>query len=217
MEKDKHSEIDRQTVERYSKRYLVHGESPLTVGWGSSEQQQYRFARALECADFAARTVLDVGCGFGDFFAFLRTRRVPIGKYVGIDINPEFIAVATKKYASAEFACASLIDAEEGRFASDIVVMLGLLNFKQEVLENPRYSRDMVTKGYSLCRETLIADFLSVRITDDYPKEDFVYYYDPRKVLELGLELSPNVVLKHDYRPIPQREMMLVVRRRPCA
>jgi hypothetical protein len=53
----------------------------------------------------------------------------------------------------------------------------------------------------------------SVRDTS-YPAEDFVYYYDPAEMLAFALSLTPHVTLKHDHGSIPQREMVLILRRR---
>jgi len=58
-------------------------------------------------------------------------------------------------------------------------------------------------------RELLVVDFLSLQYAPNYPKEDFVFYHDPLKMLEFAFELTPNVLLKHNYAPIPQREFML--------
>ncbi len=209
--------IERETIGRYSDRYAAHGVSHKTLGWGSREQQAYRFDRVLECADFSGKTVLDVGCGFGDLLGHFRAKDMALGGYVGTDINPDLIGEARIRSPETRFECLSLMDLEPADFACDIVVMLGLLNFKQALLPNARYAQAMLAKAFSLCRDACIVDFLSDRAVDDYPKEDFVHYYDPRDVLGWALRLAPDASLRHDYRPIPQREMMLAIRRGPCA
>jgi SAM-dependent methyltransferase len=207
------AKIDAATNARYDARFTEHGVSHRTLGWGSREQQAYRFAQVLQCADFAGRSVLDIGCGFGDLLSYLKQQQVPITHYVGIDVNPEFIRVAAANHPEAEFHAISLTSLEGAALRSDLVVMLGLLNFRQQPLDNPAYAREMIGRAFVLGREALICDFLSSRRSSAYPPEDFVYYYEPAFVLELGLDCSTDVVLKHDYQPIPQREMLLVVRR----
>jgi hypothetical protein len=90
--------------------------------------------------------------------------------------------------------------------------MLGLLNLNfHEDFDNLTYSKLMITNAFSAVNELLIVDFLSNRLTPDYPKEDFVFYHDPAKMLDFALTLTPNVVLKHNYAPIPQREFLLAL------
>ena len=63
-------------------------------------------------------------------------------------------------------------------------------------------------RGY---KNLLIVDFLSFKTTSDYKKEDFVFYHKPDEILKFALSLSENVVLKHNYAPIPQKEFMLFI------
>jgi hypothetical protein len=57
----------------------------------------------------------------------------------------------------------------------------------------------------------LVVDFLSTYRTPDYPQEDFIFYHDPKIMLDFALNLSANVVLKHNYAAIPQKEFMLFI------
>ncbi len=209
--------IDQQTVHRYSERYQSHGESCRTLGWGSREQQEHRFARVFASTPFAGRSVLDIGCGFADLLGALERANLTPSAYTGLDINPDFIARSAEKYPEARFLVASPLQVEPDQVSADVAVMLGLLNFKQSELDNWTYARTLVSKAFELCHEALVFDVLSTELTPDYPKEDFVFYYEPAKILELAFELTPFVSLHHDYRPIPQREMLVVMRKAPCA
>ena len=103
---------------------------------------------------------------------------------------------------------------EDSGPVADIGVMLGLLNFNwRGEVDNLAYSRQAIRNAFRLVRRGLIVDFLSSHLTADYPAEEFVYYHEPDLVLRLGLELTPCVLLKHDYVPIPQQEFMLVLTR----
>lgn len=217
MRGDPFREIDSQTIARYKKRYQVFGEDHRTLGWGSREQQQYRFDRVLENVTFEGRSVLDIGCGFADFLGHLNQQGVAIASYCGVDINPDFVKLAGEKYGGADFLTASPLDLDPACAARDVVVMLGLLNFRQPNLENLDFARTMISRAFDLCREALVVDMLSAKRTLDYPQEDFVYYYEPTEMLDFALALTPFVTLSHAYRPIPQQEFMLVLRKAPCA
>lgn len=84
MMSDKLKVITRETIERYSKRYQELGVHVRTLGWGSREQQVYRFEQTLHCLpDLNGKTILDIGCGFGDYYDFLRSKGVNPKKFTG--------------------------------------------------------------------------------------------------------------------------------------
>jgi len=203
--------IDIDTINRYSKRYEKHGMSIETLGWGSKEQQEYRFKQLLRVIDFKNKSILDLGCGFGDLLGFLRSSGIEIKSYTGIDINNDLVSEAKKRYPNENFLSKSLIDIDESMNNADVVVMLGLLNFKQKDISNKEYASIMLEKAFRLTNVVLAVDFLSSKRFVGYPKEEFVFYYDPAYVLEEGFKLTETICLLHDYVPIPQQEMVLVL------
>jgi SAM-dependent methyltransferase len=213
MTEETYKQIDEATKKRYSVRLRSHGVSHLTLGWGSREQQNYRFDRVIENVVLSGKSVLDVGCGFGDLVGYLKDKDIHVKSYTGIDVNPELIEEAKKLHPDARFIAGSLREVDREDIRSDVVIMLGLLNFCQNEIQNTTYAKDLVSKAFDLAVEKLAVDFLSSCRFEGYPEEDFVYYYDPGFVLELGLSLSPSIRLIQDYEPIPQREIMLVVSR----
>ncbi|EMI20549.1 Methyltransferase type 11 domain protein [Rhodopirellula maiorica SM1] len=204
------------TKERYSKRYQELGKHIRTLGWGSQEQQAYRFEQTLHCGvDFENASVLDIGCGFGDYYEFLQSKGVKVAQYIGSDLNADFIREAKQRYNDpiASFRNDNILTCQnDDPPSADIGIMLGLLNFNWKgSADNLTYSRQAIQNAFRLVKKTLIVDFLSTQLTDTYPKEDFVYYHSPCSALEIGFELTPHVSLKHDYLPIPQREFLLVL------
>jgi len=72
-------------------------------------------------------TVLDLGCGYGDFGRLLAERCT----YIGIDHNPDYIAVAeaTNRHNSAKFFVADVADPIVGEHGPyDLVMMSGVLH-----------------------------------------------------------------------------------------
>ena len=47
----------------------------LTVGWGSKKTQKIRFENIYKYFDKNNFSVLDVGCGLGDFYLFLKKKK----------------------------------------------------------------------------------------------------------------------------------------------
>jgi SAM-dependent methyltransferase len=210
------NDIKSATIERYSKRYSKLGRDVKTLGWGTKEQQYYRFECTLDYGDLSGKTILDIGCGFGDYLDFLVSKKIPFKKYIGWDINPDLINEAKKTYASNKKAEFEVVDIFSDSFKLsqpvDVVLMLGLLNFNlKESYNNYEYSKLFIAKAFSFAQEGFISDFLSTYKTPDYPAEDFVFYHDPKVMLDFSLTLTPQVVLKHNYNPIPQKEFMLFI------
>lgn len=206
--------ISEATKKRYSNRYDELGYDVKTLGWGTKDQQEYRFSQTLTGhIDFTHKKILDLGCGFGDYFDFILQREIKLKGYTGYDINDDLIFEANKRHIDdlSLFEIKNILETDNQNIA-DIGVMLGLLNFNLEgKMNNIDYSKIFVEKAFSCVKELLIVDFLSTKLTDSYPKEDFVYYHNPMDMLEFAFSLSSNVLLKHDYAPIPQKEFMLFI------
>lgn len=206
--------ISEETIKRYSTRYKQMGYNVKTLGWGSSQQQKYRFAQTIDCnIDFENRSVLDIGCGFGDYLDFLLENDIKIKNYIGYDLNADLIGEAQKKHTLdfVTFRVENILDTQK-RNVADIGVMLGLLNFNlKNTMDNTEYSKFAIQQAFNMVNKVLIVDFLSIHLTPDYKKEDFVFYHSPSEMLDFALTLSSNVLLKHNYAPIPQKEFMLFI------
>lgn len=205
--------VQRLTRERYGARLQAHGVSARALGWGSREHQETRFAVASSLCDFTGKRVLDYGCGFADLLGHLQARGATPAEFTGVDLNPEFVEVARGRYPEARFFANDLAAEDEASWSADVVVMLGLLNYRQPELDNFAFARRMLRLAFAWARECVICDFHSDVSIPEYPREDWINYYPPARILELGLSLTPLVSLRHDYACLPQREMLLVLRR----
>jgi SAM-dependent methyltransferase len=215
--KDVLDKITNETIVRYSNRYKSLGYNVKTLGWGTVEQQLYRFLQTLDYGlNFSGKTVLDIGCGFGDYYMFLKDKHIGVKNYIGWDVNFDLISENKKKYKSnkdVSFEVTNILESHSNVKAfADIGVMLGVLNFNlKDTLDNYEYSKIIIKKAFNLVNEVLIVDFLSSYLTESYQKEDFVFYHKPELMLEYAFSLSNNAILKHDYLPIPQKEFMLFI------
>jgi SAM-dependent methyltransferase len=202
---------------RYSQRYHEMGYHIRTLGWGSEAQQALRFAQTLRHQlDLSQKQILDIGCGFGDYFDFLQQCQQTPTHYRGWDINPDLIGEAQRRHPATANTLFEVVDLAQmqplEQPIADVGVMLGLLNLNlQGTMDNLSYTRLMLKKAWSCVREVLIVDFISTQRIPSYPYEDFIFYHSPQEMLAMALELSSKVVLLQDYPPIPQREGMIMV------
>jgi SAM-dependent methyltransferase len=207
-------DVDKSLRSRYSVKLKKFGYDPRTLGWDTKENQYTRFRVATNSISMENSQILDVGCGLADFYTYLKERKVNISTYSGIDINPEFIDACKKSHHDADnFMVRNILIDSPKRNSYDVVSMFGVLNFKFSEFDNEIFAREMIEQAFKISRKAVVVDMLSERYDLTYQKEDFVHYYNPVKMLDFALSLTPHVQLRHDYASIPQREFLLVLRK----
>ena len=87
----------------YSKRFSQYKNSPSGVFWKNKFTQNYRFElilkEILKSNSLNNCIIADIGCGYGEFFEFLK-KKIDFQKiyYHGYDINTDFIKFCNEKY-----------------------------------------------------------------------------------------------------------------------
>lgn len=85
----------------YTSAIEKFGTSAKGVNWASKQNQELRFkilAKMLP-KDMSQFTLVDAGCGFGDFFEYLCTHARRPKKYIGIDSHADMSAIASNNTA----------------------------------------------------------------------------------------------------------------------
>jgi SAM-dependent methyltransferase len=198
----------RAMVALYEGRFKDHGVDIRTVGWPSQEQQRQRFKVLLRDVEVRGKSVLDVGCGFGDLVPFLEQIAGDDFRYVGIDIVPQLVAAGAAKYGARNRAFRTgdflgMSDLE--RF--DIVVMSGALNFR--IADNLHYAHTMLRRLHDLSVEVTSVNFLSSYVDFQNPLH---FHYVPEDMFRFARSLTRWVTLIHDY---PLWEFTLQLRHEP--
>lgn len=205
--------INVQTIDRYNVRFGKFGEDAMTLGWDSRKSQNERFKAATQLFDFRNKEIYDIGCGFADFYGYLLNKKIRPKSYVGIDINKNLIGVAKNKYPQCRFMIRDILLEPFKKEVCDCAVMFGVLNFRLRTFGNYNYAKRIITTAFNIVKEALVVDMLSLYRDKGYPKEDFVFYYSPEKIFRFAQTTTKDVILKHDYSPIPQKEFMLCLRK----
>jgi SAM-dependent methyltransferase len=199
--------VDRDAyVERYQRRLEEHGYSPLTLGWGKPGREHVRFGVMADVIEeVRATSVLDVGCGFADLHAHLRSRGWD-GRYRGLDIVPGLLEEARRRNPT--------LDLEEADIATyrpaerfDVVVASGVFNARTYGEDNEAHITRSVQRMYELCDRAICIDFMSTYVDFQRPE---AWHTDPAWALSVGRGLSKRLKLRHDYMPF---EFALVVYR----
>jgi len=88
-------------IDFFTKRLVYFKDSPESVGW-TQTGQILRYEAVLKLIEPEGKSLLDFGCGKGDFYGFLKQKGIKCD-YTGIDINPSLIELAMKNYPEAVF------------------------------------------------------------------------------------------------------------------
>ena len=88
-------------IDFFTKRLFHFKNSPESVGW-THKGQLIRYETVLKLIEPEGKSLLDFGCGKGDFYGFLKEKGVDC-HYTGIDINSSLIELARKNYPNVEF------------------------------------------------------------------------------------------------------------------
>lgn len=176
--------------------YLHRRGEGSKVAWtkpGSQERNFEMITKHIQDGD----DLLDYGCGIGDLLSHLKKRKIQINDYLGVDINPNYIEIAKKKYKDREFKLISNIDQLSGNY--DKVCAVGVFTWyisKEEFIST-------INKLYQMCNKEVLLTLLTNTIYDTpYNKKDIskfdedrywsseYRYYDSSLFLNLFPELS---------------------------
>ena len=189
-------------LEPYRDALAHHGPTFEATLWKSRHAQRARFRALVRMIDLRGRTVVDAGCGLGDFAAYLAEQRIAIGRYIGVDAFPDLMDRArARSLAGAEFRVADFarntaaFSALIGEVGADVVVFSGSLN----TFEQPA-AIEVLGPAFDAARIGIAFNFLSAaspvpRIDPDDPARRF----NPAAMLAWALGKTPLVRLRSDY------------------
>lgn len=167
------------------------------VGWEDRLQQFVAFevlAGVGNLCDSQRLSVLDVGCGLGEFYGYLRGLGFA-GDYTGIDLVPELVQTARSRYPGVTFVTADILDPGLALEPHDYVVASGLFDYRTP--DSPERLPRMVRRLFDLCRRGLAWTMLNVAL----PDRDDLYCAPPGELLALCETLTPWFVVRGDYDP----------------
>tara|TARA_Y100001980_G_C14555302_1_gene343549 strand:+ start:1683 stop:2330 length:648 start_codon:yes stop_codon:yes gene_type:complete len=188
MEKD-----FQKIINHYNGLYKKYGYSDNSIGWGKN-RKILRYHILCSKFNLNNRSILDFGCGFGDLSEYLSNHYSDF-KYIGIDINENFINEAKKQYPEVNFFNKNIFE-DKIKYTYDYVVSSGVHNTKIE--NNFSFIERTIDIFDKISDCGFAMNFLSKNV--DYMEEN-LYYADPTKVVQLAMKYSNNFLIRHDYMP----------------
>lgn len=115
----------------YKKAYNEHGISAKGLHWTSKQTQYKRFeviTNSLE--NIHNRTLLDIGCGFGDYLIYLFENNIKIKDYLGIDIEEFMIDICKNRFKEYKFLKCNILKDKIPIY--DYLICSGALNILEK-------------------------------------------------------------------------------------
>lgn len=205
---------------RYTDRLRVHGNSPLTLGWASKQQQSERFGRFINYFDCDGKTVVDIGCGLGDFASYIYDRGRTPSRFIGVDINQDLLDAASVIHdseISISFMCGNILDKSFFEQISDtnpdIVTAAGVfnLNFYRSSSKMTAFMKCMIDAMIDLSPKQILIDFIPTHRSDSYAAEEYIATYNIGEIVEFLADRNVQFLLDLSQRPNPMTEALLVI------
>jgi SAM-dependent methyltransferase len=169
--------------------------SPQVVGYNSTSEQNFLFQNLIIGLDSQVYTVLDIGCGRGDLYGYLRSIYDDVFGYTGVDMNPVMCDLAKQKY-NLDIRCTTFEQADLKEH--DWVLASGYFTQRRCNTEDEDLQKLFadVEKMYTLSTRAVSFNLLSP--INNTLHEGF-FYVHPGLVLDMMLEKYKHVNLRHNY------------------
>lgn len=206
---DIHSAVERY----YSEKISQHGATAQGVDWKDADSHALRHHQFLRLMDGDMRaSVGDLGCGFGDFLAFLR-HHGHTGGFVGYDLSDAMLDAARERHG--ETSDVRWVRASAPTEATDFVIASGLFNvrgsFDTQTWRD--YVFETIDRMAHASRKAFAFNVLSMHSDPEHRRPD-LYYVDPAEMLDTcARRYGRHVAMLQDTRLY---EFTLMVRHTPA-
>ncbi len=195
--------LDKLKIKYYHhQRSKISGANNAKVqGWHSYDSQQVRFQALCQPLELAGKSVLDLGCGYGDLKLYLdevsrahSSESSAIASYLGVDQQGAFVKAARARFVNSMNT--DFIHADFSTFGLpnvDIVIVSGALNYFSRDLN---YIYKMIALMYESSQYAVAFNLLDSRY---FTSDKTLVAYNPNEILSFCLSVCPNSQLFDDY------------------
>ncbi len=181
--------------DRVNEFYIGHlqkngPESAQTLNWTNKRNQLIRFNTLARIGNLQGKSILDVGCGLADFYDYFKTHDIECS-YYGIDIVPEFITQAQKKYPGVNVAVDDIFKITD---PYDFIFASGSLSFTVE--DNDAFYQGMIRKMYDLATVGVGFNMLD---SDYYNRDNIYAVYNAEETLDFCRGFAARTYLIRGY------------------
>jgi len=179
-------------IDKHRDSLTRFGCHPHALYWSGQEIQEIRFRILADIGIRAGDSVLDVGCGFGDFHRWSKKNSCPL-QYTGIDLSPDLLQKAQQLHPDDQFLAGDLFDMPFSAQSFDWVILSGALN--EQLHDHSTYAKRVITYMYQLSRKGVAFNMLDARhlVAHD------LHSQDPENMLSFCQNICPQSILHDSY------------------
>ncbi len=179
----------------YQNSYKKYGIGPRALKWHSEKAAKQRYEQIVADIDFNRKSILDVGCGFGDIIPYIANKSDTFS-YIGIDLVPEFVKEAKKIYPKYKFLVGDYFKKPlEKKF--DIIICCGALSGNYN--DNLGFRKKAIKTMFNHAKKCLVFNMAGRHPKPKTARHSNVWFADSKKIFEYCETLSEKVLLKDDY------------------
>ena len=167
----------------YQNSISKYGISAKGVHWDSKTTQYKRFDAITSFIANNDNTLIDAGCGFAEYYKYLKINNYKHIKYIGYDCYENFITISKQRFSNINIQHKDIL--KDDLLSADYYVCSGALNIlkKEEV-------KLFIKNCFSKSKKAFIFNYL---------KEQNISNYSINEIVNICKVFSPNISIKDDY------------------
>lgn len=182
-------------INEYKGKFQTHGVWIKSLKWNSYKTAALRYKEIVNNLPLEGKSVLDVGCWFGDIIPYINSR-ADIFSYLWVDMMQEFIDVAKQKYPDFDFVLGDYFGEYTTKKRFDIVLCCGALN--SNLVNVVSYRKKNIKKMFDSAKECMVFN-MAWWFDIKNKKDSKVYYADVQDIFKYCLSLTKKIILKTQY------------------
>lgn len=169
----------------YETAIKKYGISAQGVHWNSAFTQYKRFEILTSFIKNTIKesSIIDAGCGFGEYYSYLFDNNLNPKLYLGIDCEKQMIDLAKKRFLNTKFEIQDIL--KDSLYKADYYICSGAMNIleKEEVFI-------FIRKCFEASNKAFIFNFLKNDSLTDIKSSEIINYCK---------SLSKNMDIKENY------------------
>lgn len=168
----------------YTKSYNEYGISAKGLHWNSKHTQFLRFEIITDyIKNIESSSIIDIGCGFGDYISYLKEKNLYPNIYLGLDCEEFMIEIASKRYPKNTFLKCNILKNEIPK--ADYLICSGGLN-----ILNQKEFLQAIKNCFRSSQKGFIFNFLIEKSLHQLSLEEIYFFCKT---------LSKKVSVREDY------------------